>query len=490
MKKGLIIGMAGLTIGSAILGGVCGHFLTKRPDNAKPDNPGVVTEDKYNDFEIPSDLCNLTFTIYDFDKLSIFSASNGSSYVLHKDTKKFDFLYADKFYSSMKLDDKRYILYSSSYLYVFNIEQCSIDRIDLGSSADNLGFIQGTSDDTFFVHCYIAGIYKLFKFDKNSLEYQSFTINSSVSYADFVYEYENKFLLMRRSDSTSYNAYVLNSETGDIKTISGVYFSSVGSSSRQPIAIQRENKLYTIVKYSGTEKLAIFDFDTENFSYTDFNSYSYSCSYKVLDNGIYFYFSSTNYNSGFLDFSDDSIAVIGKFASVFEIDDKLYFSNIVSVSSGSSSKYVKLYTFDETTKELKEVFSTSELSSPAAFGFIKFNGENYIYTSVGSGNPSYYNYKFTKDENGSPIFSLVSMKSLISNSHYFKIADDEYLFWGNNLNYYNFKTDIYNKLWSGVTNCEVSKVGDIVEIRCNGYIYNFNPKLCSLTTVGYYEENV
>lgn len=490
-NKSFIIGMAGLVLGSALLGGVAGHFLTKRPNDTKPANPDIVSEDKYNDFELPDELNYASFTKFDLgDDIDVFASNSGTSYFLNKKTKEFKFLCSGKLLKFVEIDDNKYVCYNSDNLYVFDTKTFEFNLISLGGRYRSFSVVSCLSNNSLFIQgTNESNEYHVFKFDVNTLKYEKYKINSSISYSDYVFEYSNKFLFMRGSDSSSsYNAYSLSKETGEIKTINSVYFNI--SSFRKPTAIQKENKLYMVARISNTTKLGIYDFDTEELTSKDLTSFNYADDVRTTDKGIYLISNSSSYNSFFIDFGDDSVNIIGKYNTVFSIDNKLYFSCVENVEGSSSSSYKKavLYTFDEETKTTTSVFDSGALSYPEAFKFVEFGNNKYIYVKVGSGNYSYITYKYENVE-GSVNFTLVSMNDYMNEKYSYKISDDEYLFYYGGLSYYNLKTDTYKKLITSNTFSvkDITRDKNVVTIRTVDYIYEFNLKTLSCACVGYYE---
>lgn len=489
-NKSFIIGMAGLVLGSALLGGVAGHFLTKRPNDTKPANPDIVSEDKYNDFELPDELNYVTFSRLKLnDYIDVFGVNSGSSYYLNKKTKDFKFLCSEKIIDSVQISDDKFVCYTSNNLYLFNIDKFSFDVIVLDGVYSGFDDLTCLSNNSLFIRAFSNSAYYLFKFDTDTMKYEKYQINSNVASNDYIFEYGNKLLFMRRSDSaSSYSAYSLNKETGDIQTITNLYFNST----KTPKFVQRENKLYMVAKVSNANKLIVYDFDTDSFDTTDASFTYIPDGFIVNANGIYALSMSTAYASYFVSFSDNSAVSLGKFSNYFTIDDKLYLSRVDDSASGSGSSYktATLYTFDEESKSVEKVFDGGSVSSPDCFKLVEIAGHKYIQTKTGSGTPFYYTYEYSKDSEGVVSFNLKSMNSSLNANKSYKIDEGEYVFFDGNLNYYNCNTDTYKKLvgTSSLSVNEITRNGGFLTIRADdNYVYEFNIKTLSCARIGYYE---
>lgn len=487
MNKGFIIGMTGLALGSAILGGVGGYFIKKATNkDTVPVSSDVVLEEKYNYYTLPSDFNFVGFDRYALDEnVDLFSSSSlSATYFVNKKTKEFNFLCSGSSVKFVKVSENKFLIHTTKApLFVFDTENFKINNIDLGiNNGSSFAFLDSCDDYVWFSFSDIMANVYLFKFDLGDFSYEKYTLTSSCSGRRFVVlEKDDNILLLSRGDSGTYSSFVINKSSDELTILSNFYFFNT------PVYFMKDSKVYCLVKYSSSYSIVIFDF--EDLSVTKLpTDYSFSnTDYKAFltENGAFLLASyGSSYRSCYISFSDNSVITIGFYCHLVA-NDKLYFSNCISDENNSSYQKPILYSFNEDTKSLDNVFSGYSVTNSSVFDILEFNNSNYLHYKSSQ---THYYFEFTIDKEGKKQFKSLSMNGEILKDESYKLDDNSYLFYSSGLHYYDFKSDTYIFL-KDIEVCSLERNDNIVTIcSSDNYIYEFNVDTLSCSCVGYFEE--
>lgn len=495
MKKGLILGMVGLGVGCAVLGGVGGHFMTKSTNNNIQAESGITAEKAYESYMLPDGLKNVSFNKYELNEKYDLLTDNGNAgtYLVDKETGAFNYISISNYiYDVFALTETKIVVKCSNSLSVLNTENMSFEKIDLGISDlqfgseftfDNLGnmcFLTYSNDlaDNYVVM--IDKDMKVTKFKTSNLLYGSV-------YDNFIHV-ENKLIVLREIASTNYEdrvSVVIDKETGEVNEFSGVVASH---SSEFPSFAIKGNKIYYDGFYSdssfGSSK-GFFVLDIIEKTVETLGDASYGPSRIFSTDKVLVYATDVNNYS--------QVRIVNIETGEISTED------MCRVVQNEKGIYIAKYeneTFNfyklADDGSLNLLHSKTILNSYGCHYFQYKNAE-YLYLSGGSYDSCVFKLSYKDD--GSEI--ITEMNVTFNFAEYdekkiFELSDGSAIYLTSSIVYYDAEKDVYKNLIQNYSSIDsLEEKDEIVTIYLKydgkGMIYEFNMKDLSIALVGYFD---
>ena len=504
MSKKFIIGMAGLGIGLAAIGGIGGYFLSGAINKQLPTNQSdVIEEINMTDFNLPEEFNYVSYTLYDInDKFAMFSSSSVGCYLLNKETKEFSFFNSSSVSNRSKIVNGNMYFWLTNYnLFKFDVTTGVYETISLNSGVafTNLSFIgysgnnmilKGSSNGTGSTKYYFA-IYNTISGNCEVIEISS----SQYSYITDCFDLGNYFYFTRVYDSSSgststYSSYLFNKESKQLTTIESYYLVDEDS------LVVKENKMYAVMRNGSSTSLCTVNLTNGGVTVLQ-SSVSMSGKIFELEKGFVYSYQMTLNNSSYssvyayyTSYEDDSVVKIGYedednlYMITYNIEGHLLFS---PRTDSSSSRYGRIAIFNEETKKLETIYTALVSSSSSSYCMIyEFDGEYF----VSSDNDNFA--KLIIGENGEISFKKLNLKTNPTRNKY-QISEHKYIIEDDGLKYYDFENDIYKSLKSNGSSsyCVVEKLDikdNIATIYASNNVkYEFNLDTLTFKAVAYWE---
>lgn len=494
MKKGLIIGMAGLGVGLAVAGGVGGYFISDSIKETPIKNDNVSEITSYTDYNLPEDFNYASFTRYDIgENFAMFSSSSVGTYLLNKKTKDFTF-FSDSVVSSAskEMNGYKYFWFINDYLFEFNIKTGEYKVVTLGFKV-SLSYIDffGCSDNSVFMivrsidsDCYFLA------YDATKETCDVYEINNSIyNSSSDCFDLGDYYYLTRTyssSSSSTYGSYLLNKESKEIVTVSDCYLYYSSS------YFVKNSKMYAVMRKSSSATLCAVDLSSGSVEVLMSSVNNSGGKFFEYEKGVVFSsiagFNSSSYAyyyAYYISFEDDSVSEIKLNSESVKclahiVNGKLVFSPYCS------DKYGKLALLNEETLELDVIYTATKSSSSSGVTCLFYEFNEKLYVSSDSTNF----YSVTIGESGEFEFNRISIKCKPSTIHKYEIAENRYIFDDSGLAYYDFETDTYKVLLSSssLSIKEISVDDSVVTLYVSNNIkYEFNLNTLSIKAVGYWE---
>lgn len=496
MSKKFIIGMIGIALGAALVGGVAGYFIPHNKTAETPNNGNsqVQVDENYEVYELPEALKMYSFTTYEVNEnVSLFSCNGMNSvYVLDKITGKFSWLFNGTILDLKQISDSESLIsISNGGLCHFNSETLKVTTL-LGFEGYSVEFFDYESDCGLFVKSYnSSGEYKLSKLNEESFEVEEeFSINSQAVYnTDKIFDVGNYYCL----------AYVSRSFGG--------YMCFIDKTTRE----------MTMLEYGMTDGSYVLR-DNKMYYHGYFNDYGYIClDLETKERTLLFVygmgfvdFPKVEYENGFMVFNPNSSV-----ATFFSYEDNstqefswTFYMNvaghdlILSSVFENSAYYGIIGKFNSETLEIEELYRFStESGEQKVFNYAQLDGKHIIQCNMmfsgWTGFIPSVEVKISSD--GELTFETLSLNCVIAGDsetvdcEMHQLADGVFLVFAEinkNVYYYDANKDFCKYLLNGEVDFEASSMKDgIVEIfTTNGFKYEFDTQMMTVLCVGYVVE--
>lgn len=498
MRKGLIIGMTALCVGSAVAGGVGGYFINKA--TTKTNNPQQsITE--YSEYDVPDVFSYSSPSVYSIgDNFALFSSSSAGTYLLNKETNKFEYFSSGYIQSvSDKINGDVYVWLSTSRLFKFNIKDGTSNAVSLNSgvSFNSLAFISSNMNGKLGFLGYGNSKYYFCVYDienQATVKYGFSSLSYSSSY-NFVLETNNYYCIgidYVTGHSSSYDAplYIFDKNMETFSTISKTNFYGLEN------ILVKDDVLYGLFTIgSSYGKICSIDLTTSTmtvFTNSTNTNYFYSSSWEIQEYENGFILGSTisgsNYDILLCKFEDNSVTSLGK-GSTYTLNGQTLYGFV-------QDGYGCVGTFNEET-ETFDVLYKSFISASSSSAYCSFDVvQNQLYFKFYDGNSIYYYTKILNAEDGSLEFTNLSITGYlpIYDDCYYSLGDNKYIVHsGKNTSvstyYYDFDTDTYKQLFYSTSSFKEIKEenGKLYIYTTDGCKYEFNQSELSVKLVKIYE---
>ncbi|MBP3431773.1 MAG: hypothetical protein J6K39_02845 [Clostridia bacterium] len=471
-NKGLILGMFGLGLGSALVGGVGGFLLAPQAESAQS-----IVDESREEFKLPDEFAHVSFNRYSSSKYDFFTSSTlNATYTLDVEKNDFKLLYNSSLTGFYDAGDKIFLRYSDGRFGCLDSDRefTSVKALEKYSFLT----IFGSDSSNLYLRVALNNVYSLCVLNLETLESDVFDLNG-VSSVDLgagcvIGDY---YCFSSVGNSSTKVLHFVNKETKDVNTVSQAGFLDITQ------FVVKDNSLYSVfAKSSSSYVLGKIDLGT--FELTSLKTYSGSqTSLKLRETELGMFVYCGAYNIDYLSFEDDSVTSITTASSFgsFELGGKQYFS-------ASKTENPSISVFDEETKTLVDVYVydlTNSSNSSLYFTLANFEGHNILELCKGSSS-GYVAFNATVVDGELKLEQILLKRSI--SGDVFKVSKDAYIWSGSGVEYYDFESDTYLNLVANSTIVELTQEGDVVTLYASDNVkYEFNVKTLSIKAVAYWE---